>query len=143
MQELKPCPFCGRELDITDGDSLYPNGMGCKDEGEYRSYHKGMEVPKEQWCYAAGCSELSGGCGAGVSGDNRQEAIDKWNARAIPDTHRIVSVEVLERVHQFSAVAAEHYSGMNDEVCQSYSEPWQQGVALGKELRSIIDKEKS
>ena len=60
---------------------------------------------------------------------------------AIPDTHRIVPVELLERVHQFAAVAAEHYSGMNDEVCQSYSEPWQQGVALGKELKAIIDKE--
>jgi hypothetical protein len=96
MEELKPCPFCGHELDITDGDSLYPNGMGWKDEGEYRSYHRGIEVPKEQWCYAAGCSELSGGCGAEVSGDNRQEAIDKWNARALPDTHRIVSVELLQ-----------------------------------------------
>jgi len=60
---------------------------------------------------------------------------------AIPDTHRIVPVELLERVHQFSAVAAEHYSGMNDEVCQSYSQPWQQGVALCKELKAIIDKE--
>jgi hypothetical protein len=60
---------------------------------------------------------------------------------ALPATHRIVSVEVLERVHQFAALAAEHYSGMNDEVCQSYSEPWQQGVALGKELKAIIDKE--
>ncbi len=58
----------------------------------------------------------------------------------LPATHRIVSAELLERAHQFAAVAAEHYSGMNDEVCQSYSEPWQQGVALSKELRAIIDK---
>ena len=92
-EELKPCPFCGKEPDISDGDSLYPTGMGWKDEGEYRSYHKGSEVPKEQWCYAAGCSELSGGCGAEMPGDSRQEAIDKWNARAIPDTHRVVPVK--------------------------------------------------
>jgi len=122
MEELKPCPFCGRELDITDGDSLYPNGMGWKDEGEYRSYHRGMEVPKEQWCYAAGCSELSGGCGAEVSGDNRQEAIDKWNARAIPDAHRIVSVGLLEE--------------LLDEL-----ETYQGHKMLQQELRALIDKE--
>lgn len=97
-EELKPCPFCGKEPDISDGDSLYPTGMGWKDEGEYRSYHKGLEVPKEQWCYAAGCSELSGGCGAEMSGDGRQEAIDKWNTRAIPDTHRVVPVELLHDI---------------------------------------------
>jgi hypothetical protein len=58
---------------------------------------------------------------------------------AVPDTHRIVSVELLESVHQFTAMAAEHYSGMNDDVCQSYSEPWQRGVAVCKELCAIID----
>jgi hypothetical protein len=57
------------------------------------------------------------------------------------DGNVLVPVEVLERVNQFTAVAAEHYSGMNDEVCQSYSEPWQEGVAVCKELRAIIDKE--
>ena len=101
-EELKPCPFCGKEPDISDGDSLYPTGIGWKDEGEYRSYHKGSEVPKEQWCYAAGCSELSGGCGAEMSGDSRQEAIDKWNARAIPDTHRVVSVDDLKLLLSFA-----------------------------------------
>jgi len=60
---------------------------------------------------------------------------------AIPDTHRVVSVELLERVEKFSAAARDHYSVMNDEVCQSYSEPWQQGVAVCKELQAIIDKE--
>ena len=81
MQKLKPCPFCGHDPDMSDGDSLYPNGMGWKDEGEYRSYHKALEVPKEQWCYVAGCSELSGGCSAEVFGDTMQEAIDRWNTR--------------------------------------------------------------
>ena len=107
-EELKPCPFCGKEPDISDGDSLYPTGIGWKDEGEYRSYHKGSEVPKEQWCYAAGCSELSGGCGAEMSGDSRQEAIDKWNARAIPDTHRVVPASALAGVLQLAGYAVQY-----------------------------------
>ena len=102
MQELKPCPFCGKCPDVSDGDTLYPTGMAWKDEdqGEYRSYHTLAlhEVPSSQWCHGMHCVEVAGGCGAQVAGDSRQEAIDRWNARAIPDTHRIVSVELLERV---------------------------------------------
>jgi len=76
-----------------------------------------------------------------LNSETRNPLYEESPLYALPDTHRIVSLELLERVHQFAALAAEHYSGMNDEVCQSYSEPWQQGVAMGKELKAIIDKE--
>ena len=56
----------------------------------------------------------------------------------IPDTHRIVSVDLLRQLEKFAEEARDHYSGMNDEVCQSYSEPWQQGVAVCEELCAII-----
>lgn len=112
-EELKPCPFCGKEPDISDGDSLYPTGTGWKDEGEYRSYHKGSEVPKEQWCYAAGCSELSGGCSAEVFGDSRQEAIDKWNTRAIPDTHRVVPIELLHAIEIDLSMECTNFDTLN------------------------------
>jgi hypothetical protein len=38
-------------------------------------------VPKEQWCYSIHCVTTSGGCGVEISGDSRQECIDKWNRR--------------------------------------------------------------
>lgn len=49
-----------------------------------------------------------------------------------------VSAALLERLQKFAAEAAEHYSSMNDEVCQSYSEPWQEGVYLCGELKEVI-----
>jgi hypothetical protein len=61
--------------------------------------------------------------------------------QAIADTHRIVRVELLARLEEFAVVARDYYSAMTDDVCQSYSEPWQQGVAVCKEVRAIIDNE--
>ena len=28
---MKPCPFCGHEVDLEDEDTLYPAGIGWKD----------------------------------------------------------------------------------------------------------------
>lgn len=79
---LKPCPFCGNEVDLEDDDTLHPSGVGWKPRGDIgRSYHSFREVPLEQWCYTMHCPTTSGGCGAEISGDSRQEAIDKWNKR--------------------------------------------------------------
>ena len=81
---ILPCPFCGKSVDITDIDTLYPNGTGWKDHKDQnlRSYCHYTEVPTEQWCYSLHCVETSGGCGASTSGDSKQEAIDKWNRRS-------------------------------------------------------------
>ena len=138
MQELKPVAW--RTMDTPpreeDGTVLVwaenmPVSMGCCEDGYYvftecedlHNYFEGnASWLKDHWTLWMHLPNPSG-------------------KNQLFDTHRIVPVELLERVNQFTAVAAEHYSGMNDEVCQSYSEPWQQGVALGKELRAIIDKE--
>ena len=84
MNKCLPCPFCAKEIDITDGDTLYPNGTGWKNhtEDNLRSYHHYREVPREQWRYSLHCAESSGGCGAQISGDTQQDAIDKWNRRS-------------------------------------------------------------
>jgi hypothetical protein len=75
---MKPCPFCGTEVDLNDEDTLYPNGLGWREEEEnMRAYCMAREVPKEQWCYSLHCL----GCGVEMKGDTRQEAIDKWNQR--------------------------------------------------------------
>ncbi len=114
-EELKPCPFCGAVLDANGGDTVYPRGVGWKDGPHGRSYHSVREVPREQWCYGVHCR-----CGAEISGDSRSEAIDKWNTRAIPDTHRVVPIWLLERVINVSA--------------------WNEHEAI-KELRAIIEEE--
>ena len=79
---MKPCPFCGMEINPSDPDLVYPTGTGWKNEsGGYRSYHQAYDVPKENWCYQVVCQTHYGGCGATMSGDSKQEAIDNWNKR--------------------------------------------------------------
>lgn len=84
---MKPCPFCGHNVDMTDPDTLYPSGIGWKEfkngEDTMQSYHPYCEVPKERWCWDMHCVSTSGGCGALISGDSREEAIEKWNRRAV------------------------------------------------------------
>jgi hypothetical protein len=78
---MKPCPFCGHAVDLEDGDTLYPTGTGWRLRDNMREYCDFREVPKEQWCWSMYCPTIAGGCGAEVSADSRQEAMDKWNTR--------------------------------------------------------------
>lgn len=78
---MKSCPFCGKEVDLEDPDTLYTNGIGWVQNGNRRSYHNFREVPEGQWCWSIHCHEHAGGCGAQINGDSRQECIDKWNRR--------------------------------------------------------------
>lgn len=81
--EMKPCPFCGRKVDLEDHDTLYPDGTGwIYDEKLHCNYYVNARVvPQEQWCYSMHCPACSGGCGAEISGNTKQEAIDAWNRR--------------------------------------------------------------
>lgn len=75
---MKPCPFCGKEVDLNDPDVFYPSGVGWKYNAtlKTRTYHSHRDVPKEQWCWVLNCS-----CGAELYGDSEQEVKDKWNRR--------------------------------------------------------------
>lgn len=64
-EELKPCPFCGRAVDIENPDAAYPLTPS--------------NVVPEIW--QAGCIESEGGCTAHVLGFSRAEAIEAWNKR--------------------------------------------------------------
>ncbi len=81
-QHALPCPFCGHAVDLTDPDVLYPSGVGWRDhENGLRSYHSAREVPQEQWCFALHCATTSGGCGAQMNADSKEEALERWNRR--------------------------------------------------------------
>ena len=106
---LLPCPFCGKAADIDDDDTLYPNGIGWKSDGDLgRTYHNYRQVPKEQRCWSMHCPEVAGGCGAEVSGDSKDEAIAKWNKRAIPEGYAIVPVELMDEVCESMEMSGLH-----------------------------------
>lgn len=69
MAQLKPCPFCGRTLDVeNDPDVCFP-----------------LDRRGSIWCIS--CPESAGGCGARSIGLGRHEAISNWNSRtSAPET---------------------------------------------------------
>lgn len=78
---FKPCPFCGKIPEDDDEDAVHPSHGWLDIDSEIRVYKSVFEVPPEQWGYVVNCVEHHGGCGASISGDSKQEAIDKWNRR--------------------------------------------------------------
>lgn len=60
----KPCPFCGLTPDLDDVDFLHP-------------------LNRERTLWGAHCAEAAGGCGASMLGDSREDALARWEARAV------------------------------------------------------------
>jgi len=70
MHLVKPCPFCGLQMEDSDRDDYLhtiPCIVGKRDLGVYWSIN---------------CLECAGGCGVQMRGDTEQEVIDKWNRRS-------------------------------------------------------------
>jgi len=97
MTELKPCPFCGKIPESDGDDTLYPTGgwqLIHEDECSYPVYLSGWDVhvmknehPDRYGIdfgstYTMHCPEVYGGCGAEISGNSKEEAIEKWNRRS-------------------------------------------------------------
>lgn len=77
------CPFCGKRLEESDNDTVYPTGTAWADDVDsFRCYVSYKDAPKKQWCYGVTCQVSAGGCGANITGDSKKEAISKWNKRS-------------------------------------------------------------
>lgn len=83
MNTLKPCPFCGKAMDIDDPDTIYPSGFWASVPGEdYRHYFNDpSRCTPEGTTYNVVCQTSAGGCSASIDGDSYKEAINNWNTR--------------------------------------------------------------
>lgn len=80
---VPPCPFCGREVDLNDPDTLYPTGIVWSETDDGRWYqYRGESGIYSGACYVLTCDESAGGCSAEIYGDSREEVIAKWSRRA-------------------------------------------------------------
>jgi hypothetical protein len=77
--DLKPCPFCGGE-DIETRDNAYWTGKSSAI----------LSVTINHWCIT---EEGHPQNIIQIKGNNRQEAINKWNTRAISADERIKELE--------------------------------------------------
>ena len=80
----KPCPFCGKPVDLTNPDTLHPSGVFWRMNKEigFPTYHGITEFQDgDESCYVLHCVENSGGCGVRISGDSIDEVLQKWNTR--------------------------------------------------------------
>ena len=81
--DMLPCPFCGKGVDLEDEDTLYPSGVYWRETDGMRHYIRHKDRKQDDGIvWDIHCPEVSGGCGAEISADSKQEAINAWNRRA-------------------------------------------------------------
>ena len=78
---LLACPFCGH-LPQDWQDFLHPTGRAWRDDDGMRHYMR-WDDPRgtHGQVWELSCLEHEGGCGATMTGDSRQDVLDKWNRR--------------------------------------------------------------
>ena len=85
VEKIKPCPFCGYQIDITDEDTLYPDGTYWYDVPEFGRVYKNINdldlSISYGRCWGIHCQPIYGGCGASIDGDSEEEVIAKWQSR--------------------------------------------------------------
>lgn len=74
LTTLKPCPFCGFQLDRDEADCIYPAVRPEYDEDQDKMVYRVWEL---------NCYEVGGGCGASMLGDSAEDCITKWNTRVV------------------------------------------------------------
>lgn len=90
LSDLLGCPFCGHKPDMSDSDTLHPAGIyWVEDDTEDdtidrvyigRQHDRFAESPTE--CWKMNCVEVAGGCGASIIGDDKVDAVSRWQRRA-------------------------------------------------------------
>ncbi len=65
LPKIKPCPFCNKFLDATEGDVL----------------HSTPPISGDRRVWTLNCPTSIGGCGASILGDTRDDVVSKWNRR--------------------------------------------------------------
>lgn len=68
---VKPCPFCGLQMQDSDADD-YLHQVYNEDVIDY---------PPDEREWTINCLEIAGGCGVQMLGDTEEEVISKWNRR--------------------------------------------------------------
>lgn len=108
--ELKPCPFCGKDVqaDVDSREVLHQSGIfwvDDKDSGRIYLGKSEMEAGThfDGLCWEVHCPTIYGGCGAEISGDSRQEAINAWNKRSDASTTITVQAHPKMRAQTFEA----------------------------------------
>jgi len=83
---MLPCPFCGHRCDLKEPDTLYPAAIYWQDVKDQGRYYVGRSHtawrPEMQECWQINCVTISGGCGAQIMGDSKDETIAMWQRRA-------------------------------------------------------------
>ncbi len=102
---LKACPFCKMQPPTDLSDTLYPSGIYWRETDGVRHYvgHK-ERIESDQACWTVECAQSSGGCGASLTGDSAQEAMDLWNRRDAENKDASEAVnQVMEQAQVFAS----------------------------------------